>query len=137
MHKGEIMTIAKKILAAFVVFSLVMVLIAACGGSGSGGGTGAGINTVHMGDTSFLQSAITIKKGESVNLVDDAAVVHIIQNGSWVNGAAEPRKEPGAPTVQANFQGNDQHAIGPFNTAGTFNVYCTVHPGMNLAITVQ
>ena len=133
------MTIVKKILAVFAVFSLMAVLIAACGGGsgGSTGGAGAGNNTVDMGDTNFLQNAITIKKGESVNLVDDAAVVHIIQNGSWVNGAAEPRKEAGAPTVQVNFQGNDQHPIGPFNTAGTFHVYCTVHQNMNLTVTVQ
>lgn len=130
------MTIVKKILAVFAVFSLVTVFIAACGGSG-GGSTGAGNNAVHMNDTNFVQNAITIKKGESVNLVDDAAIVHIIQNGSWDNGIAKPAKEPGAPTVQVNFQGNDQHSIGPFNTAGIFHVYCTVHPGMNLAVTVQ
>ena len=129
------MKMVKKILAVLAVFSLVVVLIAACGGSSSGGG--AGNNTVHMSDTNFVQNAITIKKGESVNLVDDAAVVHIIQNGSWTNGVAEPRKEHGAPTVLVNFQGNDQHAIGPFSTAGIFHVYCTVHPGMNLTITVQ
>lgn len=131
------MKMVKKMLAILAVFSLVVVLIAACGGSSSGGGTGASNNTVHMNDTNFVQNAITIKKGESVNLIDDSAVVHIIQNGSWTNGVAEPRKEPGAPTVLVNFQGNDQHAIGPFTTAGTFHVYCTVHPGMNLTITVQ
>lgn len=132
------MVIVKKILAVLAVFSLVAVFIAACGGSsGSSGGTGAGSNTVHMNDTNFVQSTITIKKGESVNLVNDVAVVHIIQNGSWDNGVAKPAKESGAPTVQVNFQGNDQHSIGPFNTAGTFHVYCTVHPNMNLTITVQ
>ncbi|HEU5227784.1 MAG TPA: plastocyanin/azurin family copper-binding protein [Ktedonobacteraceae bacterium] len=129
----------RKFLFVFAVFSLVAVFIAACGGSSGGtGGTGTtSSNTVHMNDTNFVQPAITIKKGESVNLVDDVAVVHIIQNGTWNNGVAEPRQEPGAPTVQQNFQGNDQHPIGPFNTAGVFHVYCTVHPGMNLAITVQ
>jgi plastocyanin len=90
-----------------------------------------------MGDTNFLQSSVTISKGGKVTLIDDASVVHIIQNGSWDNGAAKPAKEAGAPTVQVNFQGNDTHDIGPFNTAGTFHVYCTVHPGMNLTITVQ
>ena len=27
--------------------------------------------------------------------------------------------------------------IGPFNTAGTFHLYCTVHQGMNLTVIVQ
>lgn len=128
----------RKFLCVFALFSLVAVFIVACGGSSGGtGGTSGSGNTVHMNDTNFVQQAITIKKGESVNLVDDVAVVHIIQNGTWDNGAAKPAKEPGAPTVQQNYQGNDQHPIGPFNTAGVFHVYCTVHPGMNLAITVQ
>jgi plastocyanin len=137
-----------------MVLALTSVLFAACARSGSsssseggssasgtgGGGQSGGAassGTVHMGDTNFVQNSVTISKGGSVTLVDDASVVHIIQNGSWDNGSAKSAKESGAPTVQVNFQGNDTHAIGPFNTAGTFHVYCTVHPGMNLTITVQ
>ncbi|HZU00775.1 MAG TPA: plastocyanin/azurin family copper-binding protein [Ktedonobacteraceae bacterium] len=137
-----------------MILALVSVLLAACarpgssssneggnsasGTSGGGQSSGAASNgTVHMGDTNFLQSSVTISKGGKVTLIDDASVVHIIQNGSWDNGTAKPAKEAGAPTVQVNFQGNDTHDIGPFNTAGTFHVYCTVHPGMNLTITVQ
>ena len=137
-----------------MILALVSVLLAACARSGSsssneGGNSASGTSsggqssgaassgTVHMGDTNFLQSSVTISKGGKVTLVDDSSVVHIIQNGSWNNGTAKPAKEAGAPTVQVNFQGNDTHTIGPFNTAGTFHVYCTVHPGMNLTITVQ
>lgn len=137
-----------------MILALVSVLLAACARSGSsssneGGNSASGTSsggqssgaassgTVHMGDTNFLQSSVTISKGGKVTLIDDASVVHIIQNGSWDNGTAKPAKEAGAPTVQVNFQGNDTHDIGPFNTAGTFHVYCTVHPGMNLTITVQ
>ena len=90
-----------------------------------------------MGDTTFMQSAITIKKGGSVNLIDDTATPHIIQNGTWDNGTAKPGKENGAPTVQQQFVGNDTHQIGPFATAGTFQLYCTIHPNMNLTVTVQ
>jgi plastocyanin len=54
-----------------------------------------------------------------------------------VNGVAKPAKEPGAPTVN-NLQINGNNAqIGPFNTAGTFHIYCSIHPGMNLTITVK
>jgi len=137
-----------------MILALVSVLVVACARSGSsssneGGNSASGTSsggqssgaassgTVHMGDTNFLQSSVTISKGGKVTLIDDASVVHIIQNGSWDNGTAKPAKEAGAPTVQVNFQGNDTHDIGPFNTAGTFHVYCTVHPGMNLTITVQ
>ena len=103
-------------------------------GSSNGGG---GSTTVQMGLTTFLQSSITIPKGSMLTLVDTQAVPHIIQNGSWVNGAAQPAKESGAPTVNQSFSGNDTHQIGPFNTAGTFHLYCTIHLGMNLTVTVQ
>src|SRR5947209_13530289 len=107
-----------------MILALVSVLLAACARSGSsssneGGGSANGTSgggqssgaassgTVHMGDTNFLQSSVTISKGGSVKLVDDVSVVHIIQNGSWDNGNAKPAKEAGAPTVQVSFQGND------------------------------
>lgn len=103
-------------------------------GSSTGGG---GSTTVQMGLTNFLQSSITIPKGSMLTLVDTQAVPHIIQNGSWVNGVAQPAKEAGAPTVNQNFSGNDTHPIGPFNTAGTFHLYCIIHPGMNLTVIVS
>ena len=94
--------------------------------------------TVHMNGNNFAQSSITISKGQSLMLVDDASVVHIIANGSWSNGSAQPKQESGAPVVNnLQFNGNDSHTIGPFNTAGTYHLYCSVHPGMNLTVIVQ
>jgi plastocyanin len=137
--------VMKKMIAALAVFGLIAMLIAACGGSGgsssasSSGGSGGGSAgpTVHMNASNFEQSSVTVPKGDSLTLVDDASVVHIINNGSWVNGSPKPAKEPGAPTVNQQFQGNDTHTVGPFNTAGTYHLYCTVHQNMNLTVTVQ
>ena len=125
----------KKLIAAFVLLTMITVLVVACGGSSGSGGAG----TVHMGQTNFDQPTVTISKGSNVTLVSDTSTVHIIGNGSWVNGVATPKQEAGAPTVnnvQFNTSGQTQ-AIGPFNTAGTFHLYCSVHPGMNLTVTVQ
>jgi plastocyanin len=73
-----------------------------------------------------------------LTLIDDDAVPHIIQNGTWdASGTAKPAKEAGAPTVSQSFSGNDTHTIGPFSTAGTYHIYCTIHTNMNLTITVQ
>ena len=123
----------KKLLAAFILSGLVTVLLVACGGSGSDGRS----NEVHMGETNFVQSSVTLKKGNSLNLIDDTGSVHIIQNGSWVNGTPRPTTEPGAPTVNQQFNGNDSHMVGPFNTAGTYHLYCTIHQNMNLTVIVQ
>src|SRR5436190_16390604 len=128
----------KKLIAIFVALSVVTVLTAAsCGGSG-GGGAGAGTG-VHMGETTFLQPSVTISKGSSLNLIDDVPVLHIIGNGSWVNNTAKPAIEPGAPTVN-NVQissAGQSITVGPFNTAGTYQLYCSVHLNMNLTVIVQ
>lgn len=107
-------------------------------GSGNGGGnTGSSNASVKMGLTNFEQPSVTIKKGSMLTLQDTVAVPHIIQNGSWnASGTAQPAKETGAPTVNQNFSGNDTHQVGPFNTAGTFHLYCTIHQGMNLTVVV-
>ncbi len=126
----------KKLLAIFVFLSLVTILIVACGGSSTGGSQ---TYTVHLSDQSFVQSSITISKGSSIMLVDDAAAPHIIANGSWMNGNPQPMQESGMPTVnnlQVTNSGGNQ-TIGLFNTPGTYHLYCTVHPGMNLTVIVQ
>ena len=134
----------KKLIAIFVAFGVVAILTAAsCGGSvGSVSSTGSadgGGQSVHMGETTFLQPSITISKGSSLNLIDDVPVLHIIGNGSWVNNAIKPAREPGAPVVnnlQFNAAGQSM-AVGPFNAAGTFHLYCSVHLNMNLTVIVQ
>ncbi len=123
----------KKLTTGLIVLSLVTVLAVACGSSGGGS------TDVHMGNTNFAQSSVTISKGSSLNLVDDVAVTHIISNGSWVNGTPKPMTESGAPTVsnlQFNSAGQSQ-MVGPFNTAGTYHLYCIVHQGMNLVVVVH
>jgi plastocyanin len=51
---------------------------------------------------------------------------------------AKPGSSPNAPEVnRVQINGNAQAAIRPFPTAGTFPFYCTIHPGMNLTVTVQ
>ena len=137
----------KKLIVIFVALSAVIVLTAAsCGGSGGSGGTGSsggtvgsGDTAVHMGETTFLQPSVTISKGSSLNLIDDVPVLHIIGNGSWVNNVAKPAIETGAPTVN-NVQissAGQSITVGPFNTAGTYHLYCSVHLNMNLTVIVQ
>ena len=136
----------KILVMMLATLALGSILLAACarpgtpeanGGGSSSGNAGGGGGTVHLGANNFLQSTVTISKGSKLTLVDDQQVEHIIANGTWVNGTATPGKEPGAPTVNVTFQGGDTQDIGPFTTAGTFQIYCTIHSNMNLTVTVQ
>ena len=134
MNEGE--TMLKKLFAILGVSCIIAVLLAACG-SGSEANTGP--NPVHMNATNFVQNSITIKKGESITLINgDLFGSHTIANGTWENGTAQPTREGGAPVVKdVNIGGNSSATIGPFTTAGTFKLYCTVHAGMSLIVIVE
>ncbi len=137
--------------AILAILALGSILLAACsrpgvtsgntentGGSTPSSSGGGGEPTVHMNDNNFVQNTVTVPKGQKLKLIDDSAAPHVLQNGMWDNGVAKNLTEPGAPTVN-NLQiaGNATAEIGPFNTAGTFHIYCTIHPGMNLTVTVK
>jgi plastocyanin len=124
----------RKLLVGLVLLAILTTLLAACSIHEAGGPSGP---TVHMGNANFVQTSITISKGQSINIINDVAVTHIITNGQWVNGLAKPAKESGAPSYNKTFTGNDSDTLGPFTTSGTFHYYCTVHPGMNLTVKVQ
>ncbi len=125
----------KKVLFALIGFTLLTVLLSACRIIDAS--TIPQNPKATMGINNFIISALTIKKGQSVDLVDTVAAAHVIGNGQWANGKAEPGTETGAPAVSLSFSGNETKTIGPFNSAGVFHIYCSIHPGMNLVVTVQ
>lgn len=106
-------------------------------GGGGGGVAGCASGSVHMDSTNFVQKCVNISKGSKVTLIDDVQVLHIITNGTWVNSNPQIATEPGAPTINNVSIAGGSADIGPFNTAGKFNVLCTVHVGMNLVVNVS
>lgn len=125
----------KKILVGFLVFGLLTTMLAACAIYDEASLPQG--PQVHMAGASFLVPSVNVPKGKMLTLTDDATAQHIIKNGTWNGNTPQPKTEPGAPTVDVTFNGNDSATIGPFNTAGTFQLYCTIHPGMNLTVNVQ
>jgi Plastocyanin len=127
----------KKTFILLLCCALLTIAISACTTLARGNAP-TGPNAVHMDNLTFKQAAITIKKGEVVTLVNDAAVVHVIANGTWNGNTPHPGIEQGAPQINnIQINGNDAAKIGPFNTAGTFQLYCTVHLGMKMTVIVQ
>lgn len=128
-------------LSCLLTFMLLACRTLAPAGSGTAGtATPAALGpTVHMNSTNFVQTEITIHKGQSVRLInDDPLTPHIIANGTWEHGTAKPAREPHAPAASnVQINRNAQATIGPFTTAGTFHFYCPIHPGMELAVIVQ
>lgn len=118
--------------------SLVGLLVAANPQVSSASPTTAGEPTVHLGADNFEQPVVYLSKGSKLLLVNDTAVEHLLENGSWTaSGTAVTSAEPGAPVLHdLASKGDSTVEIGPFNTAGTFHIYCAIHPGMNLTIIV-
>lgn len=135
----------KLFICVLINMAFLSLLLVACTRPGSipvgvlanSGGVDRGGNVVHMNSAQFVQPSIALKKGASLTLIDDVAVPHTIFNGSWMKGVAQTKQERGAPAVQLQFAGNDTQRVGPFNAAGTFHLFCSLHEGMNLTVIVQ
>ncbi len=96
-----------------------------------------GVATLHVEANGFLQTSITIPKGDKLVLVSDSSEKHRFYNGIWQNGSPIIEQEPGAPPVNGLVQTTNSVTIGPFTTSGTYHIFCTLHKGMELTITVQ
>lgn len=124
------------VMAGFVVGATVVSLLVLPGNTQTAqASTEPG--AVHMGIASFSQPTVTIAKGSLLKLVDDGSYLHIISNGAWDGSTPTSVDEPGAPVVKDRQVNGGSITIGPFNTVGTFSLYCTVHPGMMLKVVVQ
>lgn len=154
MAKKQLRTLA----LTLAVFALGSILLVACtrpgtstgtastGNSGSpsasatsssGGGSCASGDTVKTNSTNFEQSCITLSKGATLKVVQDQTSYHILDYGQWNGSTQAPATPAGVPAMKDLTLSGPSVSIGPFTTAGTFHIYCTVHTGMNLTVTVK
>ncbi len=129
----------KKIILSLVLVGITTILFVACSGIAGDSGSSDNANTVHMTDSTFGKSSVTISKGSKLTLISDTSQAHIIDNGTWgSDGLPHPKIEPGAPVIKdAQFTDNTPQSLGPFNTPGTYQLYCTIHANMNLTVIVK
>jgi plastocyanin len=125
-------------LAGFFLGALCVSMLLTVISAPSAAATGNSGSTpvVHMGISSFQQASVTIPKGSRLLLIDDGQFLHILRNGFWQGGSPHDLQEPGAPALHDLQINGGSISIGPFTTAGTYHIYCTIHPGMNLTIIV-
>ena len=120
-----------------IIAALLLVLgVAACGKPAPGTSTGGGGNAVPMGASTFSVASITIKAGQAVHFDDSNGAYHVLCLGKDQQcdpNAAGPAelKVPSGHTINSG-----QTWDVTFPTAGTYEVTCTVHPNMNVTITV-
>lgn len=80
------------------------------------------IATITIGtvDTSFVPSTITVKKGTAVTWTNRDIVNHTVTGSGWKSGTLAP----------------DQSYTRTFNTVGSFDYTCTLHPTMQGTVNV-
>jgi plastocyanin len=132
-----------KKLALLVLPLLLLGAVAASGCGKTPGGTNnpapsGPVTQVEMDATNFAVSSVTVKSGVPFKFVDptDTGGLHIIcagHNGKCIANADAPSElaDPGF-----TINPGDTKTV-TFDKPGTYQVACTVHPDMNLTITVQ
>jgi plastocyanin len=129
----------KRLVFAFIPALFMIALIVGACGKQVGNSSSTPPGTVTMDATNFAVHAITVKAGDTVHFVDPAGSggTHVICLGkdeSCNASATGPTalKGPGF-TINAGDPSKDI----VFDTAGTYDITCTVHPNMNVTVTVQ
>lgn len=151
-HAERNATTMKKVLFAIVPMALMLTLaLGACGKPAAGGGPGTGTGstgnsgsscttsqTITLTVDNFASSCYTVKANQAVTFDDPSSTggVHIICTGHQ----AKCEAEAGAPTdLNApgfQIQPGQTHQV-TFTTPGTYHIACTVHPAMDMTLTVQ
>jgi plastocyanin len=125
----------------FAALALPLLLVLAFGvaGCGSGASSSTPPGTVRLDAADFAQHSATINAGQAVTFVNPATgTIHILCVGKDMNCNSSISGGP------ANMSGGQKLEIDPgqtksdtFPNKGTFTITCTVHPTMNLTVTVQ
>jgi plastocyanin len=123
MHVGKRYGVAGGLVA------MLALTLAGCGSSAA--------NEVDMGVAAFQQGSVTIKAGQAVHFVDPASGgTHVICVGQDLTCVQQTGAPAGLNTKDGlTFNTGDTRDI-VFPTAGSYNVICTIHPGMEITVTV-
>lgn len=112
----------------------VTTVVAACGGggdAGAGGDANGGREdsaaAVTIKTFAFQPSPIKISAGTAVTWTNEDDILHTVTAGE--RGAADA-------AFDEDLDGPGSRATLTFDTPGTFAYHCSIHPGMDAAITV-
>ena len=85
----------------------------------------AGEKSISQKGRAFSESAVTIKKGETLVFVNDDNIAHNIMSSTAGNEFNLGSQSPGASSNVT------------LNNAGEVTVLCAIHPRMKMSVTVE
>jgi plastocyanin len=126
---------ALSVLGGIVVGGLLISLLAAMP-SATTTPAANGTTPVHATLARFVPDIVALHVGDKLTIIPDAGIQHNLLNGTWNGDHPMPGRETSAPVVNNVALSSNTITIGPFTTAGTYHIYCTIHPGMMLTVVV-
>jgi plastocyanin len=102
-------------------------------GTGASGGNSVTISpgsSVPSNDKFFVPETLTVSKGTTVTWTNGDSTLHTVTSGSPEAGNSGSEFDSSYLAAGKTFQ-------HPFNTAGTFDYYCTLHPFMKGKVVVS
>jgi len=114
-------------------------LLTATGCSSSTKTKAASGPTVSIKLLAFNPTKLTVKVGAKVTWENDEAISHTVTSGTPIGiDATTGLRASQKPDGRFNAKLNDKGSTFSFtyNTAGTYDYYCSIHPGMNAEVVV-
>lgn len=128
----------KKIVGLTLLLLLALTLgLAACGQASDQPNASTPANQVDMGATNFVQTSVTVAPGQSVHFVDQqSGTMHILCIGK--DGRCDTNAKGPQDLIGQGFtiQPGQSHDV-TFAAAGKYTITCTLHPTMNLSVTIR
>lgn len=119
----------------YVVLLGALLWLAGCGAKV----TSNNPNTITMISAQFSQSTITLIQGQTLAFLDDSdnGATHFLVIGKDGQSFTEHGTPDFGGLAGSRIEAGNVWTTPPWQVPGVYHVTCTVHPGMNLTVTVK
>lgn len=94
-------------------------------------------NLVGMEQVEFDRDVVTIRQGQLIQFVNNSNFLHVIAPGDRARVSDDAGVPSFGPDRVRSMPRGDPFVSGPWDTPGTYQLTCTLHPAMNLEVVVH
>ncbi len=94
-------------------------------------------NLVGMEQVEFDRDVITIRRGQQIQFVNNSNFLHVIGPGDHARVDDDPGVPSFGPDKVRSMPRGEPFVTLAWDTPGTYDITCTLHPEMNLDVVVQ
>lgn len=94
-------------------------------------------NLVGMEQVTFDRDVINIRPGQQIEFVNNSNFLHVIGPGDHARVTDDPGVPAFGPDQVRSMPRGDPFLTASWDTPGTYEITCTLHPEMNLEVVVE